>query len=79
MRKALSTLQGEFLQFLSDRSDFFSSIFHLHPTITIVERCEPSLAGGEATRNIHKEKCKSQQENCRKEGGDFPQEPHSFP
>ena len=52
-----------------------------NPTITIVESCDPSsLAGGKAERKIHKEKYKSQQENCRKEeGGDFPQEPHSFP
>ena len=46
-----------------------------------MEIYEPSsLAGGEASRDIHKENCKSQQENCRKEeGGDFPQEPLSFP
>ena len=45
-----------------------------------MEIYEPSsLAGGKVERNIHKEKYKSQQENCRKEeGGDFPQEPHSF-
>ena len=49
-----------------------------NPTITIVEIYEPSsLTGGKAERKIHKEKYKSQQENCRKEeGGDFPQEPH---
>ena len=52
-----------------------------NPTITIVESYDPSsLAGGKAERNINKEKCKSQEENCRKEeGGNFPQEPHSFP
>ena len=46
-----------------------------------MEIYEPSsLAGGKAERKIHKEKYKSQQENFRKEeGGDFPQEPHSFP
>ena len=46
-----------------------------------MEIYEPSsLAGGKAERKIHKEKYKSQQENCRKEeGGDFPQDPHSFP
>ena len=52
-----------------------------NPTITIVEIYDPSsLAGGKVERKIHKEKYKSQQENCRKEeGGDFSQEPHSFP
>ena len=52
-----------------------------NPTITIFESYEPSsIPGGKAERKIHKEKCKSHQENCRKEeGGDFPQEPHSFP
>ena len=46
-----------------------------------MEIYEPSsLVGGKAERKIHKDKYKSQQENCRKEeGGDFPQEPHSFP
>ena len=50
-------------------------------TITIVESYEPSsIAGGKEKIKIPKEKCKSHQENCRKEeGGDFPQEPHSFP
>ena len=49
-------------------------------TITIVESYgPPSIVGGKAERKIHKQKYKSQQENCRKEeGGDFPQEPHSF-
>ena len=52
-----------------------------NPTITIVESYEPSsLVGGKVERNIPKEKCKSQQEKCRKEErGDFHQEPHSFP
>ena len=52
-----------------------------NPTITIMDIYEPSrLAGGKAERKIHKEKYKSQQENWREEeGGDFPQEPHSFP
>ena len=52
-----------------------------NPTITIVESYEPSiLAGGKVKRKIHKEKCMSLQENCRKEvGGDFPQESHLFP
>ena len=52
-----------------------------NPTITIVESYEPySIAGGKAERKIQKGKCKSWKENCRKEeGGDFPQEPHSFP
>ena len=46
-----------------------------------MERHDPSsLVGGKVKRKIHKEKCESQQENCRKEeGGDFPQKPHSFP
>ena len=46
-----------------------------------MESYEPSsIAGGKEKINIPKEKCKSHQENCRKEeGGDFPQEPHSFP
>ena len=49
--------------------DFCNNHFHLHPTITI--------AGGEAARAIHKEKCKSLQDNCSKEeGGDFPEEIH---
>ena len=51
-----------------------------NPTITIVEIYElSSFVGGKAERKIHKEKYKSQQENCRKEEvGDFAQEPHSF-
>ena len=51
-----------------------------NPTINIVDIYEPSsLAGGKAERKIHKEKCNSLQDNCRKEeGGYFPQEPHSF-
>ena len=51
------------------------------PTITIVDSYEPSsITGGKEKIKIPKEKCKSHQENCRKEeGGDFPQEPHSFP
>ena len=50
------------------------------PTITIVEIYEPySLASEKAKIKIHKEKCKSLQDNCRKEeGGDFPKEFHSF-
>ena len=54
---------------------------NLNPTITIVESYEPSsIAGGKEEIKIHKERCKSQQENCRKEeGGDIPQESHSFP
>ena len=50
------------------------------PTITIVESYEPSsIAGGKEKIKIPKEKCKSHQENCRKEeGGDFPQEPTRF-
>ena len=38
--------------------------------ITIVDIHDPSsLAGGKVERKIHKEKYKSQQENCRKEEG----------
>ena len=45
-----------------------------NPTITIVESYEPSsLAGGKVERKIHKEKCKSLQDNWREdEGGVLP-------
>ena len=51
-----------------------------NPTIIIEYIYEPSiLASGKEETNIHEEKYTSLEDNCsKKEGDDFPKEPHSF-